>query len=262
MNAPPPKIAINGRFLTQIVSGVQRFAIETVKAIDSLLDTAPYAALKGRIEIVAPPDARAFDLANIPLRRTRYLDGYAWEQIEFPMAATGQVLLNLCMLGPVAVRNQVVVIHDATTRAWPQNFSARFRAAYRLLIPLLCRRADLIVTVSEFSRREIGKWYGADTGKIPICYEVATTSPPWRPIPRRSIALPLATRNFFSALVSAARTRISRRCWPLFWMPSSMIRCWFLPVSATPPCMAGSSMCIRKACAMSAMFRFGVANAL
>ena len=34
-----PRIAINGRFLTQRASGVQRFAAEAIKAIDALLDT-------------------------------------------------------------------------------------------------------------------------------------------------------------------------------------------------------------------------------
>ncbi len=42
--SPPPRIAINGRFLTQRSSGVQRFAAETIKAIDALLDSDVYRA--------------------------------------------------------------------------------------------------------------------------------------------------------------------------------------------------------------------------
>ncbi len=166
----PPRIAINGRFLTQRASGVQRFAIEAIKAIDVLLDR-DYAALKGRVELVAPRQARDFPLKNIPLRRAGFFSGYAWEQFEFPLHAAGRLLLNLCMLGPLMSRHQILVVHDATARALPENFSPRFRAAYGFLLPRLCRRAELVVTVSEFSRREIGKWYGADTGKMPICYE-------------------------------------------------------------------------------------------
>jgi glycosyltransferase involved in cell wall biosynthesis len=166
----PPRIAINGRFLTQRASGVQRFAMETISAIDTLLD-GEYAALKGRIELVAPRKARDFPLKNIPLRRAGFFSGYIWEQIEFPLYAAGRLLLNLCMLGPLAAKHQIVVVHDATVRALPENFSARFRAAYGFLLPRLCRRAELVVTVSEFSRREIGKWYGADIGKMPVCHE-------------------------------------------------------------------------------------------
>ena len=95
-----PRIAINGRFLTQRSSGVQRFAMEAIKAIDALLD-GDYAALKGRIEIFAPREARDFPLKNIPLRRVGFSSGYAWEQFEFPFHAAGRLLLNLCMLGPL-----------------------------------------------------------------------------------------------------------------------------------------------------------------
>jgi glycosyltransferase involved in cell wall biosynthesis len=166
----PPKIAINGRFLTQRSTGVQRFAAEAIKAIDALLDD-EYAALKGRIEIVAPRQARDFPARNIPLRRAGLFSGYFWEQVEFPLHAAGKLLLNLCMLGPLITRHQIVVVHDATVQALPENFSPRFRAAYKFLIPRLCKRAELTVTVSEFSRGEVGKWYGADTTAMPVCYE-------------------------------------------------------------------------------------------
>ena len=166
-----PDIAINGRFLTQSMAGVQRFAIETVKAIDALIDSGEYAALKGHIEIVAPRTAREFPLRHIPVRRCGRSEGYFWEQVEFPIHAGGRLLLNLCMLGPIAVRRQIVVVHDATVRAFPASFSRLFRAAYGFLIPQLCRRADCAVTVSEFSRREIGRWYGVDAGNMPICFE-------------------------------------------------------------------------------------------
>lgn len=168
---PPPRIVINGRFLTQKTLGVQRFAIEAVRAIDALLDSEPYRALKGHVEIIAPKKARDFPLKNIPLRRVGFFSGYTWEQLELPWHAAGRLLLNLCMLGPIFTRHQIVVVHDATVHALPNNFSFAFRVAYGFIIPRLCARADRIVTVSEFSRREIGKWYGADGTDMPICYE-------------------------------------------------------------------------------------------
>jgi glycosyltransferase involved in cell wall biosynthesis len=197
---PVPEIVINGRFLTQSMAGVQRFGIETVKAIDGLIDSGEYAALKGHIEILAPSTARDFPLRNIPLRRCGASKGYFWEQVEFPMHAGGRLLLNLCMLGPVLVRRQIVVVHDATIRAFPASFSRTFRAAYGFLIPRLCRHADCTVTVSEFSRQEIGKWYGVDVADMPICFEggdhiIAVE-------PDRSILdrLGLAGRKFFLAV--------------------------------------------------------------
>jgi glycosyltransferase involved in cell wall biosynthesis len=166
-----PRIAINGRFLTQKLSGVQRFAIETVQAIDALLDSDVYQSLRSRIEIVAPKNARDLSLKNILIRRVGFFSGYAWEQSELPLNTVGQLLLNLCILGPLLTRNQVIVVHDASVRAVPENFARRFRIVYDFLIPRLLARADSIVTVSEFSRREVAKWYGADINKIAVCYE-------------------------------------------------------------------------------------------
>lgn len=172
MSATNSKIAINGRFLTQKIVGVQRFASETVKAMDGLLAEPRYAALRGRIEIVAPRNARDCSLANIPMRRGSYLTGYAWEQIEFPLLAPASTLLNLCLLGPAIRRNQIIVVHDTTVRAMPNNFSWKFRVAYNILLPLLLR-SDLVVSVSDFSRRELGKYFNIDIAHIPVCHEGA-----------------------------------------------------------------------------------------
>ncbi len=90
--------------------------------------------------------------------------------MELPFYARGQMLINCCSIGPVAPRNQTVVIHDATIRARPANFTPRFRMVYNFLIPQLLRRSRGLVTVSEFSRREIGKWYDVDVSKMRVSY--------------------------------------------------------------------------------------------
>ena len=75
------------------------------------------------IEVLAPPGARDFPLRHIPVRRCGIGGGYFWEQVELPLYARGQFLLNFCSLGPVLIRDQMVVVHDATVRAWPGNFT-------------------------------------------------------------------------------------------------------------------------------------------
>jgi glycosyltransferase involved in cell wall biosynthesis len=176
MLSPPMRaampIAINGRFLTQKIHGVQRFASEVTKAIDRLLDDPAYAALRGHVEIVTPHNGVPLDLRHIPVRHCGRLEGYAWEQIELPIFARGSLLLNLCLLGPIVTKRQVVVAHDASVRAIPDNFSWQFRAAYDFLVPRLLR-SDRVVSVSDFSRHEIGKYYGVEIDRIPVCYEGA-----------------------------------------------------------------------------------------
>jgi glycosyltransferase involved in cell wall biosynthesis len=166
-----PDIVINGRFLTQVTAGVQRFAIETTHAIDRLLDEPAYAALRGHVELQAPKTGRDIALKNIRLERSGLTKGYVWEQIEFPLRSIGKLQLNLAMLGPVLKSRQVLVIHDTSTKARPEAFSKSFVLAYDAIVPNAARRADLVVSVSEFSRSEMQKYYGLDPNRIPICYE-------------------------------------------------------------------------------------------
>jgi glycosyltransferase involved in cell wall biosynthesis len=171
MSSATTDIVINGRFLTQAVAGVQRFAIETVKAMDHCLDDSDFSDLRGHVELQAPRSGRDFPLRNIRLNRNGITSGYLWEQIELPIRTIGKLQLNLCMLGSILKRRQVIVVHDTSTKAFPQGFSRSFVAAYDVIIPAATRSADLVVSVSDFSRREMQKYYGLDPNRIPICYE-------------------------------------------------------------------------------------------
>lgn len=147
-------VAINGRFLTQDVTGVQRYAREVVRAIDELLD---HDDIRGRfqVELVAPPGGEPPPLRNVRFRRVGRMRGHAWEQLELPVHVRGSLLVSLCNAGPVAKARQVVTMHDAAVYDVPESFSPAFRRAYRVLLPILGRSSGAIVTVSEFSRQRL-----------------------------------------------------------------------------------------------------------
>ncbi|MEH3102706.1 MAG: glycosyltransferase family 1 protein [Sphingomonas phyllosphaerae] len=146
-----PPVFVNGRFLTQPVSGVQRYAQEIVTALDTL---AGEGALGSRYVLLTPPGARTLPLRHIETRTIGTRAGHYWDQVEFARAARAGVALCLAMTGPVALRRQVVVIHDAAVQRHPEHFSKPYVVAHRWLDRLLARRA-VIATVSEFSRREL-----------------------------------------------------------------------------------------------------------
>ncbi len=165
------KVFINGRFLTQRQTGVQRMALETVRAIDGLLRDEEVSR-DLQMTLLAPAGATVPAFENIAVRKAGlFKGGYAWEQLDLPRLAWGGVLLNLCNLGPLLKRDQVVVVHDATPRVMPEAFSRGFRTTYRVLVPLLGRIAARLVTISEFSRREITQWYGIPGERMAICAE-------------------------------------------------------------------------------------------
>ena len=146
---------INGRFATQPLSGVQRYAGEILRALDALAGAGhgPDAVL------LSPPGAPAARLSSIAQRWIGSQRGHRWEQWEFANAAQGGVALSLAMSGPLRHPRQLVVIHDAAVHRCPEHFSWRYAAAHRWLERVLARRAH-IATVSEFSRRELAAVLG------------------------------------------------------------------------------------------------------
>jgi glycosyltransferase involved in cell wall biosynthesis len=163
------RFAINGRFLSQNVTGVQRYAYEVVSALDRLIDEDKSIAARYSFEIVAPIEARApIGLKNIPVRGTGRLSGHAWEQIELPGACDNAFIINLANTGPLRARQQIVTIHDASVFAAPSGYSTTFRLWYRFLSKRLCRRATHIVTDSLFSQNELQRFCGLPHGKSTV----------------------------------------------------------------------------------------------
>jgi glycosyltransferase involved in cell wall biosynthesis len=167
---------INGRFLTQKTSGVQRFAREIVKALDRHLagQKAPEDWL-----LLAPENApRDLDLSVIRQQNTGGLSGHIWEQTQLYAASRRGRLINLCNSGPVLHGRSLTVIHDAMIFRTPENFSRPYRAVHGTLGHLLSRRGR-IATVSEFSKRELAETIGAkNVSVIPnSCEHLASIQP-------------------------------------------------------------------------------------
>jgi glycosyltransferase involved in cell wall biosynthesis len=148
---------INGRFVSQSITGVQRYGQWIVWALDQLL-CEDHPLVRGlELELLVPPGAtNHLELRAIRMKSVGSVNGHLWEQIELPRHAPGGVL-SLCNTGPVISRKHIVCIHDLNTRSFPSSYSVRFRALYRMLQPALCRRARWIATVSQFSADEIAR---------------------------------------------------------------------------------------------------------
>jgi glycosyltransferase involved in cell wall biosynthesis len=163
-------VAINGRFLTRPLSGVDRFAQELLRA---WLPGQPRTA---RVLIPpAPTSAMAADSAaalGIGSEVVGRFGGHLWEQFDLPRYCRDDMLLNLCSTGPLLQRRQLIVLHDANTMANPWIFGLAYRSWYRLLFAGLMRRAQLVATVSRFSASELMRHVGGRAAaQIEIIYE-------------------------------------------------------------------------------------------
>src|SRR4051812_40519713 len=101
------KIVVNARFLTQPLSGVQRYGIECSRQIKKLYH---------EITFVCPQNVIHQDIAEeLGVKIIGRREGHLWEQIDLPLYLAGMKyppLLNLANTAPIRYRNNYVTIHD------------------------------------------------------------------------------------------------------------------------------------------------------
>ncbi|ENY5349815.1 glycosyltransferase family 1 protein [Klebsiella sp. CN_Kp088] len=149
-------IYINGRFLTQQLTGVQRFAYELVLHLSHL---------RSDIIILVPNISsiqNEYPTKGLNIHELVGGKGHYWEQVTLPlfmMRQKARLLVNLCNTGPAFYKNQIVSLHDISYVRYPSSFSKIFCIFYSSLAPFLLRNSKAVVTVSNFSKNEIIKYY-------------------------------------------------------------------------------------------------------
>lgn len=143
---------INGRFMTRPATGVDRFALELLRALSA---TGPALTTWVPQRATVRPDLPE-ELSTQPVGR---LQGQAWEQWDLPQLAGEAPLINLCNTAPLWRRQQMVVIHDAATLANPANFNWKFRTWYRIMLSSLMQHAKVVASVSKFSAGELMRFF-------------------------------------------------------------------------------------------------------
>ena len=143
------------------MTGVERVAHETVRALDTLAAEGDEALAGLSVTLAVPPGVVVPPwLRHLAVREVPGGSGLRWEQWALRRAAGDAWLVNLCNMAPLARRRQIVLIHDVATVRSPASYSRAFRAWYALAMPLLYRRSAGVATVSQFSRDELRAVYG------------------------------------------------------------------------------------------------------
>lgn len=158
------KLAVDARFLTQGMSGVQRYAHELCRELDEALAE----------EAITPgtrPEVRDLEVTllsprlttagpayrHLQLREVGRTRGHLWEQLELPRHARSHDVLfcpgNVAPLATLRGRSATVVtVHDLAFRYHPETVSWQFRRLYEAVVPAVMRCATKVVTVSESER--------------------------------------------------------------------------------------------------------------
>jgi glycosyltransferase involved in cell wall biosynthesis len=161
-------IFINGKFLSQSVTGVQRYSFELVKNLDNLLGNASFSADLEFILLVPKGYRRNMGALNkievkeFPLSIPNFL----WEQIFLPLMTIGRVLLNLSGSAPLLKKKQYCTIHDAAIYDVPFGYTRKFIWWYKILFFLQSKICISILTVSEFSKSRLVHFLGIRSDRI------------------------------------------------------------------------------------------------
>jgi glycosyltransferase involved in cell wall biosynthesis len=163
------EVFINGRFLSQRITGVQRYARETLLGLDQLLAERDDRSLQ--LTLLVPKGVAAPELKAIATRTIGWLRGQPWEQWSLAWHVKGALLLNFGFTGPLLKANQMITLHDAAIVRMPETYSWQFRLWSRFVIGIGAARARRILAVSRFGAGEANECFGVARERIRITTE-------------------------------------------------------------------------------------------
>ena len=164
------KYVINGKYAAERMQGIVRYAREIVSALDELLDN------NLEITLLLPPNAKNLpQFQHIQINFYGTHTGILWEQIDlrkYLRKHPDTLCRNLCNVAPLFVQPGITTIHDIMYKVNPDHYTVlRNRVSrywHMLQYNYIVRHEKVILTVSEFSKREIERFYPKACGKIQV----------------------------------------------------------------------------------------------
>ena len=162
-------IYISGRFYEQRITGVQRYAREIVSHLDDVIndsDIETVLLIRNRAEI----EQGIPSFQNIKVIEIGGMKGVLWDLTTFSNYARKNkgVAVNLCNCTPL-VKKSIVTIHDVAFKANPEYCLDLDKKIWHCFNYYMAAKiTSSILTVSEFSKKEIVKYYNIPSQKIHV----------------------------------------------------------------------------------------------
>ena len=126
--------------------------------------------------------------------------GHAWEQGWLPLRARrARWLLCPANLAPLVHPRVAVVLHDAAPLHEPGWYAPAYARLQAQLLPRVAHRARMVITVSEFSRRELRELVGVEAHVVEGGVDLERFTPqartPVRPAGRYVLTVASQTRR-------------------------------------------------------------------
>ncbi|WP_320034572.1 glycosyltransferase family 1 protein [Halarcobacter sp.] len=114
---------------------------------------------------------------NITIAKPKYKNKYYrhfWEHFILPFKIFNHdILFCPANIAPIFLPNKIKLIltlHDVSFITYKDSFSSFFRFYYNFLVPFNIKRANKIITVSNYSKNQITKYYPNIKNKIEVIY--------------------------------------------------------------------------------------------
>jgi glycosyltransferase involved in cell wall biosynthesis len=107
---------------------------------------------------------------RVSLGPYRRLPFFFWQQAAVLRRLKVDWYISTFFLPPVVPCRGAVLVHDLSFRAHPEYFPLTIAGYMRLLTGLAIRRADRVIALSEFTRRELARFHPAAVGKTVVVH--------------------------------------------------------------------------------------------
>lgn len=161
---------IDGLFLTQKMTGTQRYACEITRELDNIAEGS-------KITILTPKSTTKFPkYKNIKIVQFGNHKGILWQQVDLAryLMENKGIGIFLNNVFPLSYKNGIIAIHDVCYKENPQFYSSiRDKLSmwwHRLNYWMAAHSDMIIVTVSDFSKSKISKYYKVESNRIKVVY--------------------------------------------------------------------------------------------
>lgn len=169
-------VALNLLYLIPgVVGGTETYARSLIRALAEEDDENEYVVYVSReaadLDVTPGPNFRRVVCPVVAMRRA---ERYTWEQAALPiqlMRDKPDLVHSLGYVSPLAARcPQVVTVHDVNFLGHKGRRTPLGRAVVRFFVERTVRRAERVITDSEFSRGEIRRLLGVPDSKLRVIH--------------------------------------------------------------------------------------------
>lgn len=169
------KVGINATILGPNPSGLGNYTINVINHLKDYLDD--YIVVSSYFDpLKLPPEKclKVKDSLRPSLGRVGHLKRWSWIQFKLPNLLKNNQVDLLFSTVPEGVTlshiKQIVVVHDLSPLIFPEIYP-RLHKYFQYYLPLILKKCIYVISVSQFTKQEIIKYYNIDERKITVIYE-------------------------------------------------------------------------------------------